>query len=57
VPQAGPDQGSPVKRFLTNFLYGAGQGALKEVGLPTDYEKQQQVITNNQRQQELSQHA
>jgi hypothetical protein len=57
VPQSGPDQGSPVKRFLTNFLYGMGQGALEHVGLPTDYQKQQQVITNNQRQQELSQHA
>lgn len=57
VPQAGPDQGSPVRRFLTNFFYGAGQSALQHVGLPTDYEKQQNVIQQNQRQQQISQHA
>jgi hypothetical protein len=58
VPQAGPDQGaSPVKRFLTNFFYGAGQSALQHVGLPTDYEKQQNVIQQNQRQQQLNQQA
>lgn len=57
VPQAGPDQGSPVKRFLTNFFYGAGQGALREVGLPTDYEKQQNIIQQNQRQQQINQQA
>ena len=58
VPQAGPDQGvSPVKRFLTNFMYGMGQGALQHVGLPTDYEKQQNVIQQNQRQQQLNDQA
>jgi hypothetical protein len=58
VPQAGPDQGaSPVKRFLTNFFYGAGQAALQHVGLPTDYDKQQNVIAHNQRQQQLNQQA
>lgn len=57
VPQAGPDQGSPVRRFLTNFFYGVGQGALKEVGLPTDYQKQQTAIANNQRQQSLNNQA
>jgi hypothetical protein len=58
VPQAGPDQGaSPVKRFLTNFFYGAGQAALQHVGLPTDYDKQQAVIQHNDRQQEINQHA
>jgi hypothetical protein len=46
-----------VRRFLTNTPHGAGQSALEHVGLPTNYQKQQQVITNNQRQQELSQHA
>jgi hypothetical protein len=34
VPQAGPDQGSPVRRFLTNSFWGAGQAALEHVGLP-----------------------
>jgi hypothetical protein len=57
VPQAGPDQGSPVRRFLTNFFYGAGQGLLQHVGLPTDYDKQQNVIAQNQRQQQISQSA
>lgn len=57
VPQAGPDQGSPVKRFLTNFFYGVGQGALQSAGLPTDYQKQQQTIQNNQRQQQISSQA
>jgi hypothetical protein len=58
VPQAGPDQGaSPVKRFLTNFMYGAGQAALQHVGLPTDYDKQQAVIQHNDRQQQLNQQA
>lgn len=57
VPQAGPDQGSPVRRFLTNFFYGAGQGALQSVGLPTDYQKQQNVIQQNQRQQQINQQA
>jgi hypothetical protein len=57
VPQAGPDQGTPVRRFLTNFFYGAGQAALQHVGLPTDYERQQQAIQNNQRQQQLGQQA
>ncbi len=54
VPPVGPDQPSPVRKFLTNFFYGMGQGALREVGLPTDYEKQQQTIANNQRQQQLN---
>lgn len=57
VPPVGPDQGTPVRRFLTNFFYGVGQGALKEAGLPTDYQKQQQAIANNQRQQQLNQQA
>jgi hypothetical protein len=58
VPPAGPDQGnSPVKRFLTNFFWGAGQSALQHVGLPTDYEKQQNVIQQNARQQQLNQQA
>jgi len=57
VPPVGPDQGSPVRRFLTNFFYGAGQGLLREAGLPTDYQKQQQTIANNQRQQQLNQQA
>jgi hypothetical protein len=57
VPQAGPDQGNSVKRFLTNFFYGVGQGALSNAGLPTDYQKQQQTIANNQRQQQLNSQA
>jgi len=57
TPPVGPDQGSPVRRFLTNFFYGAGQGLLREAGLPTDYQKQQQTIANNQRQQQLNQQA
>lgn len=36
-----PSEPGPIKRGLTSFLYGAGQAALQHVGLPTDYEKQQ----------------
>jgi hypothetical protein len=57
VPQAGPDQGTPVRRFLTNFFWGAGQGLLAHVGPPTDYDKQQNAIAQNDRQQQLSQQA
>lgn len=57
VPAVGPDQPSPVRRALTNFFYGMSQGMLHEVGLPTDYQKQQQAIANNQRQQQIGQQA
>lgn len=55
VPQAQPlkQEGGPIKSFLSNFLYGAGQSLLKDVGMPTDYEKQQTAIQNQRQQQEL----
>lgn len=55
IPQAQPlkQEGGPIKSFLSNFLYGAGQSLLKDVGMPTDYEKQQTAIQNQRQQQEL----
>lgn len=51
-PPATPqDHPGPIKSFLSNFLYGTGQGLLKHAGLPTDYEKQQDSLRNALSQQ------
>lgn len=39
-PPKGP---GPIKQLLSGLLYGGGQAMLQHVGLPTDYEKQQQA--------------
>lgn len=43
-----PMTGGPVRNFLQRFFAGGGQALLKDVGLPTPYEKQQQAITGLQ---------
>lgn len=46
-----PKQG-PIKSFLSQFIYGAGQGLLNHVGLQTDAQKQQ--VQSNQQQQTMA---
>lgn len=56
VPQPKP---GPIKSLLTNLLYGGGQAMLQHVGLPTDYEKQQNALKiqlAQQQQQSLEQY-
>lgn len=44
APQASapaPAEPGPIKKHLTNFLYGLQEGALRNAGLPTQYDRQQ----------------
>lgn len=60
VQDVQPKQG-PIKSFLSQFIYGAGQGLLNHVGLQTDAQKQQvqfgqqQAQASAQRAQQLQQ--
>ena len=44
-------QPGPIKSFLSQFIYGAGQGLVKHAGLETDAERQQREIQNQLAQQ------
>jgi hypothetical protein len=48
IPQK--PQGGPIKGYLMKFLQGFGDAAMKEAGLPTEYERQNQDIINKQHQ-------
>ena len=52
-PQVQPvqTQPGPIKSFLSQFIYGAGQGLVKHAGLETDAERQQREIQNQLAQQ------
>ena len=41
-----PTQGGGLKRMLSNYFQGAGQSMMHSAGLPTDYDKRQQLQQN-----------
>ena len=50
APQVQPvqSQAGPIKSFLQNFVYGAGQGLVAKAGLETDAQKQQRMFNQSQ---------
>jgi len=52
-PPPGP-QGSGIKGYLASMLYGMGEAGKKHIGLPTDYEIQQNQMNMQMKQQQAS---